>query len=561
MEFPPPARLAQIEQQPAELPPITSGDVPAEGWTVDAASGPPPDAATQPWAPRTSWEQAFAATYATAGRTTPLTRAMACAAGELGRYALRNQSPPPATLQQFFAGACGVLAPEVGFRSLTGTVPAKASDDALLARWKEQLGPDLLAKLPTEARELGFWFGRQGDRAVAMVAYHSTPVELTRGALVPDVNGDLTFEGRLTAGGASYFAGYANQGRFGVSPCLVDPGIVRPRFRVICHMAPEDATAWMQVVYIPPGSVLARPIVEVLARRDATAPVVFTDTPYVAPHLIADAAGFAPAAIAGLNVARVHAGLQPVRLAEAESGTATRVARQYFAATLGLEKEGSAGATEYQTTTTIALGLLAGWQVADGTIRDGTFFSAMVPHTRDASRWLDTALSMPMGRHALLAADIDQVALGPAVFAKPDGLGAVACGYSFHHGNDHSADVSSVLQRITLARSYLHLGPPARLGGMSEVIQHELADVQQGRRVPMSALRASLEEASDRFHTDMRGYVIEAHSLDAFEIPPEIIRQPALNLEVGITHYKPPGAAWAQLVIVVVYASHAGVET
>ena len=41
---------------------------------------------------------------------------------------------------------------------------------------------------------------------------------------------------------------------------------------------------------------------------------------------------------------------------------------------------------------TIVLGLMAGRQVA-GTIREATFFSAVVSRTRDAGRWLDLALS------------------------------------------------------------------------------------------------------------------------------------------------------------------------
>ena len=54
-----------------------------------------------------------------------------------------------------------------------------------------------------------------------------------------------------------------------------------------------------------------------------------------------------------------------------------------------------------------------------------------------------------------------------------------------------------------------------------------------------------------------RGY--EATSLDALEIPAEVLSQANLQLEVGVTHYKPPGAAWAQLVIIVVYLTPEGV--
>ena len=132
-------------------------------------------------------------------------------------------------------------------------------------------------------------------------------------------------------------------------------------------------------------------------------------------HPVTDAAAFAPAVIAGLNATRIQAGLPPVRLAEAQSATAVRVARQYFAASLGASGLGDITPAGLEDINTIALGLLAGWQVA-GTIRDGIFFSAVVPHTRDAGRWVDSALSMPIGRNALMAPEIEEVALGSAMF-------------------------------------------------------------------------------------------------------------------------------------------------
>jgi hypothetical protein len=325
-------------------------------------------------------------------------------------------------------------------------------------------------------------------------------------------------------------------------------------------VAPEDATAWLEIVYAPPRSVLALPIVRVLARRDATAPLTFTEQPYGQAQPITDAAAFGPAVVAGLNTARAAAGLQPVRLADVQSATAARVARQYFAAALGKAGQGALAPGAIDVINTIALGLLAGWQVV-GTIRDGTFVSVLAPHTRDAGRWLDTALAMPLGRWALMARDLDEVALGPALLDRPDGIAAVACGYRFHKSDDHSADVNALHERIARARERLKLTAPTRLAGMEGVIRRHLAHLQkQDGWNPMSVLQASLSEGVDKLGADMRGYVVEASALDAFEIPPELIRQPALKLEIGVAHYKPPGAAWAQLVIVVVYQSGAGVE-
>jgi hypothetical protein len=557
VEFPSQARLSAVEGKSVTLPPIQGGEVPPEGWTVPA----PPlvaDPAADVWSPQGPWEETFAGAYAASGRKATLTRGMACAAAEIGRFFLEKQAQPPESLQRFQIAACGVTAPAIGYGSLKGTLPAGTPDEKLVPRWKDQVGAGMAARVPPSAKHAGFWFGRQGGRAVALVVFESTPVTLKPLAPVPDFNGDLAIEGQLE-GDAAAFAGYVNQGRFGVRGCLVDPSVLRPRFRISCRMAAEDDTAWIQIVYTAPRSVLALPIVQVLARRDAHKPLLYSEAPYAPSHPVADGAAFGPAVLAALNATRAQAGLPPVRLAEAESATAARVARQYFAAALGVVGLGDAGPTALDDMNTIALGLLAGWQVA-GTIRDGTFYSAIVPHARDAGRWVDSALALPLGRQALMGADIDEVALGAAMFDDPKALGAVACGYRFHRSNDHTADVQHLFERIATARQRMNLPPLVRLKGMDAVLRRELARVQEGARTPVTALHASLEQATNLAGAPTRGIVVETTSLDALEIPPQVLAQPRLELEIGVTHYKPPGAAWAQLVIVVVYVSPRGVE-
>jgi hypothetical protein len=105
------------------------------------------------------------------------------------------------------------------------------------------------------------------------------------------------------------------------------------------------------------------------------------------------------------------------------------------------------------------------------------------------------------------------------------------------------------------------LPPPGRLGGLGPILGRQLARVQQEAVAPLDALRFSLQEASSRTGASVSGYVIEATSLDVVELPPQILNKPGLTLEIGITYHKPPGAAWAQLVIVVVYTATHTVET
>jgi hypothetical protein len=545
--FPTPEALAAVEAHPAELPALPAAEVPAQGWTVDQARA----AATvdEPWTPEGPIAQAFASAFAASGRQARLTRALGCAAAEIGRFALEHGAPPPDSLQRVMNAGCGVFAPEVGFQTSSGSAPASASEDTLLARLGNGLGPRLLARVPAGAVEVGYAFVRAGGKYMALAAYDAAPVDLKPFSVVPDAAGDVVVAGRLR-GDTMFFGGFINQGPYGVRSCTVDPQVVRPEFRVTCRAAREDETAWMQIVYAPPGTMLTLPIVQVLVRRDPSKPVQYQEPSYARAQLVADAPAFRAAVVEALNATRGLAGLKPVRLSAAESESAARVARQYFAAALG------AGGVEDMNT--IALGLLAGWQV-QGLIRSGTFFAALAPATRDVGRWLDYALTMPLGRDALMQPDVEEIALGPVFLGDPGpgGMGAVVTGYRFQHGEDHTADVAAVVGRIAEARSARGLPAPKIISGYGDVITEELGAVKRGEENPYQALQASLQGAVRRYETSMRGLVVETISTDSFELPRELIAQPRLQLAIGAAHYKPPGAAWAQLVIVIVYVSSA----
>src|SRR5690349_17519341 len=139
VEFPSQARLSAVEGKSVTLPPIQGGEVPPEGWTVPA----PPlvaDPAADVWSPQGPWEETFAGAYAASGRKATLTRGMACAAAEIGRFFLEKQAQPPESLQRYQIAACGVTAPAIGYGSLKGTLPAGTPDEKLVPRWKDQVG-------------------------------------------------------------------------------------------------------------------------------------------------------------------------------------------------------------------------------------------------------------------------------------------------------------------------------------------------------------------------------------------------------------------------------------
>lgn len=433
----------------------------------------------QRWVPMSGWDRAFASNLAATGRDLRLTRAMSCVAAELGRFHLEEGDLPPEQLLQFIVGACGALPLRVGVQMLKGALPSsRVRDEATLSRWEAQIGPGLVSKIPPEATEAGFWYGRRGKEALALTAFGTLEAEVLPFELAPDARNEVAIEGEVQAA-VDYVSGYINVGRFAVARCLVDPSLRRPRFRFICPAAPTDDQIWIELLSAPVRKVLARPFARVLVRRDRSKPILFEATQGTPPS---GARGdFAPALVEALNQTRREAGLSGVQLALAESARATALAGVYFGALLGEPPRP-------EEAETIGRGLSAGWEVGPGMIREGTFVSELVEHTPDPAVWLRTALIWPMGREGLLAPEIEEVAIGRALLGEGQAVGAIVSGYRFYRSDDHSADVRTLLGRIRAGRTRLGLPEPRRLADLDPVMRAALAEVKAEKVSPFDAL-------------------------------------------------------------------------
>ncbi|HXI57943.1 MAG TPA: hypothetical protein VNO55_17885 [Polyangia bacterium] len=516
---------------------------------IDAAAVAPTVA--ESWTPRDKWDEVFATALSSSGRAARPTRAMACGASEIGRFVLLHRKLPPEVLRTFINGACGVVAPNVMVHWLTADIAADSSPQDLLARFRQQVASGVYKDLPAKATEVGFWAGQRDGRWTAVMQYAAAVADLKPFSLVADASGVITIEGRLLRD-VAHISASVNQGPFGVASCLNDQTVALPQFRVSCRLAPEDQTAWLTIMFVAPQTVLGLPVAEVLARRDGAVALSMKEPAYPSHPPVTDVQAFRVAVVARLNLVRAQAGLGPVQLAQAQSDAATRVARPYFAAALG---DASAAVEDMNT---IALGLLAGWQVV-GTIRNGTFMSGITSGI-DPARWLDSALAHPIGRQAMLVRDIEEVALGPSFLNSTEGVGVLVTGYRLQHGTDHQADVDQLMSRIAQARQQHDLPPPVLLSGLTEYIARQLAEVQRGELVPKQAMRASMEGAARKFRVRVRGLAYETLFIEKLPISSELLRQTNLRMALGVTHHKPPGAAWAQLVIVIVFAENSGLS-
>src|SRR6185436_15022700 len=154
--------------------------------------------------------------------------------------------------------------------SFGGTVPAGVSDAEVVKAWREPLRKALHDAVPADATEVGLWFGRLKGKTMAVAAYDRLRAEVQPFSLVPAAGGEVIVEGEIR-GPVEYVEGYINHGRYGADSCFSDPTVPRPRFRIICHLADEDATARVELIYAEPRRVLAHPFAQFLARRDPAA--------------------------------------------------------------------------------------------------------------------------------------------------------------------------------------------------------------------------------------------------------------------------------------------------
>jgi hypothetical protein len=516
-------------------------------WTI------PPDAPAtshgQRWAPSSPWELAFAEEISRSGRDLRLTRAMSCAASELGRFLLEFGTLPPTHETHFIVGACGGLPMKVGVQMLQGKLQsARARDDAALKQARHQMGPDLIAKIPAGMTEAGFSYVRRQKDMFAVVVFGQLEADVLPFDLSPDAQDQVVIEGEIHEG-YDHVSGLVNVGRYGVADCVVDPSLRHPRFRFVCPVAPTDDQAWIQLFSARTRSVLESPFARLLVRRDRSKPLVFrTRTDPARP--IHAREEFTPLFLQELNKTRHDAGFPEVRLSKEGTEMATGLAGPYFGAQLGEPPRPD-------DVETIARGLSAGWDVTSGMIRSAMFVSEIVEPSPDPGLWLETTVLWPLGRSTLLDPGTEEVAVGPVLFGEGAAVGAIVSGYRFYRGTDHSADVRTLLSRVLAARVRLKL-PPPRLLDLEPVMRTVTAEVHAEKKTPDAALQALLEHAVQVYPSDFRGLVAEVPDLDFLELPLDVLSRPQLDLAVGITHHRPAGAAWGQMVVLVVFRSPPG---
>lgn len=473
-----------------------------------------------------------------------ITKNMVCIAAEIGKFRATHKKQPPHDLQYYINGACGAVATTVQSSHIIGKASSSVNEAEIIRIWSELAATKLVSKLSVKDTDFGFWLTRTGEEVLLQMTYiDKTSVNTKKFSFNPDDAGNIVIEGQIWDG-ASHFSGLVNRGEFGVEECIVDPSVAPPHFRIMCTMSPDDQTSWVELFYTRPHRVLARSFIRFLARRPSDDPYIFSWKRPAAQPVLRSSEEFSNTIMAELNRVRNNAHLTPVTLAGAQSTMATRLAPSFFTNSDGVSAE--------ENDERIAQGLLAGWQI-NGMIRSGNFFSEWIPFANDPDTWLQTALLGPAGRAALLSSHVEQVALGPLLLSQPDRAGVLATGYRLHHGNDHSEDAARLFARTVAARRLQKAEAPRRLNELRAFMEAALKRVYLGQIEPIDARDQILTKTREIYNQPASGFVLETTSLDQLQIDEDIIKQPHLFIDYGVTHHKPAGGAWAQFVVIAVW--------
>lgn len=470
---------------------------------------------------------------------------MSCVARELGRFYLAQRAQPTESLRSFIIARCHAGVAHVASGYVSGDVSASESDARVSERWKEAVRQNLSRYSVGGSRTAGIWFGRDGDHAVAMVAFgkrdlHVEPFSPFLAAGSPlEIRGEVLQP--LKAIGAA-----VNRGRFGVGTCELDPQVALPRFHVVCEVDANEPERFASIEFTPPDRLLSETGLLVLSWSGRKTRETWRAPSYTEARPVSDGDDVSGGFVELLNGVRGEAGLPALELDREQSRQAARLAPHFFA--------GMLGSSPPMVSDLVVLGLMAGWRV-DGIVQSGRFTAAWATESTDLGRLVSGALELPGSRETLMSPDIERIAVGPLV-AGPAGrrtLAAVVATYRIFSPQAHEQSAREVIDRLTQQRSAVDLPAPERLEEVATLFPQAAAAVQAGEE-PGDALRVLLEASARRLRRPVSGWITEVSDLALVEFPEEYVTRPSLGVGVAVSHRKPPGEAWGHWVVMLVVA-------
>jgi len=535
-QFPSRGELDRVAREPTPLTKPPEGLADAERWQTESL---PP---AQPQYPEeTTWDKLMVEAVRGHGNPVSLAPELRCAAQEAARFYTVHGGMPDDGVREHLLLRCGSILDGHGISYIANTVPDNVPAAQLESAARTPLLKHLDERLKGASGQMALGVARANGRFAAVVL-SGTPRVTLRG-FSPIINGNaVTLEGELKDA-AQYLVGFVNQGLYGVAHCESDPSQRLPKFRITCPISADDQTARIELATKQDTRVLLEGVAKVEVRREGSNPE-YNAAAYGTSQTVATTEQFRSVLFSELNKVRTTAKLPAFSLETQQSITDERLAPHLYQSF----RDG-----DERQLSTISLGLLAGWDVK-GTIRNGGVFFRTTNTARSPSRWLTQALESPLGRWVLLEPTMSRIGIG-ATEIQPTGAMAVVTTYAFFDQADHRADEETVLKELHRLRKAQGVQPLRRVVGDAALSQ-ALSKVESSTMSSAEAMNSVLQDAAQSMGQGVQGYVVETTDVKLMKWDPVLVQSSTLDVEVGVTHYRAPGAAWGQYVILFVVINH-----
>ncbi|MCC6335612.1 MAG: hypothetical protein IT380_16670 [Myxococcales bacterium] len=460
------------------------------------------------------------------------TQPLACVARETARFLAEKGQLPGALLQAFLTARCGNFAPTVRLNSLSGDAPADVTDDALLARWQEEV-----AKMfdgLSAGQSGGLALARAGDKAAVVLASLTPKGALEPLSIFPAPDGTVVLRGTAPAGAAELY-GYANQGRAKSERCKDTGRFQLPSFELTCRVDLSDASAWIDVASAEKGRLLGHGFAQVLVWPSQQPSSVYVRPQYGTPGGELSPEGL----LAGLNEVRTAAGLAPMELSAAQTADNRELAPFFLDAVLrGDAKEQDR----------IAMGVIAGWRV-ESDISGGTIHSAWV-EAPDLSLLLAHQLESAGTRAQLL--DPDNRVLAVGLYREENFAAALVSAYPKVDSTSWPDSTEAVLVHLDEARKK-EGRPEAQWVKLPSQLEKSLADgVAKKDLDDEEALSRFMEEASYVTQRPVQGWRLHVTRLSQVDWPEGLLKKQKLDVLGVVTVQRNKDDPWADYLILVV---------
>lgn len=440
-----------------------------------------------------------------------------CLARESANFRALHAAVPEESLEYTMFGRCG--APDSGGWRSVPLSGARVLDTPL--------SPELLNEITTKLSDglgpftvFGVTARYTGSGALVVMEYAAPEASVHVGT--PDGEGNFVVEGDLLADYAAVDA-VVNQGELGTARCTTDPAVRLPRYALRCRMLEGDEQAWVEVTAIEKGTTWEQPLLHIQVRMPGwVPPAEYHRVRWSFPKN----EDVTSSVLGRLNELRAKAGREPMTLARAQSAAMQPAYERMFQ----INATGN-WSDDRWLRDVVVKGTAVQGDIWFGRIVSGIAFDG------NAADWLEYRLHDPLWREALMAPDVNQLAL--ATHADPKvGFGALAVVYAIFTPQRERALADAIAARI----SQLRQGRVTRRLDTPHELTRAAAAVASGLDVPEHAFPAALTHSS----ADFTGKLLELSgpSVD-FDLEQRLLDLHELDYGIVVTHCRYPNDDWS----------------